>query len=357
MGEVVFFTGFPGFLGKRIARDVLADPAVEEVVFIVQEHFQKTADEALAKLDEAARKKARLATGDITQRGLGLDRSLHDGLKERVTRAYHIAAAYNLALPRDVGMRVNVQGTKNVLEFLDGAPRFEKLAYISTCAISGDYMGTFGEEDFDLRQGFKNYYEETKYLAEAEVRGRWGRIPTVIFRPSVIVGDSKTGEAEKIDGPYYAFLMIERGLHRVAAHSDAKFHVVPVDYVVSALGALFAKPDSIGRVFHLADPAPLTFNEFFDVSADAFKKPRPFVHLPASFFKPLFYAPGMAKISGIPKQSFDYSVYPVDWISPLTQKALEGTGIRCPRFPEYAPALVQYFKDKLLATLPRAGRW
>src|SRR5581483_12259067 len=185
-GEVVFFTGFPGFLGKRIARIVLSDPATDEVVFLVQEHFRKPAEDAVAKLEEPLRAKARLVTGDITARGLALDKSLHDGLRERMTQAYHIAAAYNLALPRDVGMRVNVQGTKNVLEFLDGAPRFEKLAYISTCAISGDYMGTFGEEDFDLRQGFKNYYEETKYLAEAEVRGRWGRIPTVIFRPSVI---------------------------------------------------------------------------------------------------------------------------------------------------------------------------
>src|SRR5207248_5831128 len=123
----------------------------------------------------------------------------------------HLAAAYNLALPRDVGMRVNVLGTRNVLEFLDGAPSFEKLAYVSTCAISGSHVGVFTEDDFDVRQGFKNYYEETKYLAEAEVRGRWGRVPITIFRPSVVVGDSRTGEAEKLDGPYYAYLMIARG--------------------------------------------------------------------------------------------------------------------------------------------------
>jgi thioester reductase-like protein len=135
MGEVVFFTGFPGFVGKRIAKKVLADPQVEEVYFLVQEHFRKSAEDAVAKLDEAMRPKARLVTGDITARGLALDKSLHDGLRDRVTQAYHIAAAYNLALPRDVGMRVNVMGTRNVLDFLDGAPRFQKLAYISTCAI------------------------------------------------------------------------------------------------------------------------------------------------------------------------------------------------------------------------------
>lgn len=357
MGEVVLFTGFPGFVGKRVAKKVLADPAVEEVYFLVQEHFRKAAEDAVARLDTSQRPKARLVTGDITARGLGLDKSLHDGLKDRVTRAYHIAAAYNLALPLEVGTKVNVHGTRNVLDFLDGAPRFQRLAYVSTCAVSGDHVGVFTEDDFDVRQGFKNHYESTKYLAEAEVRARWGRVPTVIFRPSVIVGDSKTGEAEKIDGPYYAFLMINRGLHRLAAQSSAKFHLVPIDYVVDALTTLFEKKDSIGRVFALADPAPLTFDEFFDVASDAFGKPRPFAHLPPSFFKPLFYMPGMARLTGIPKQSFDYSVYPVDWVCPHATKALEGTGVRCPRFNEYAPTLVRYFKEHMLQTLPKAGRW
>jgi thioester reductase-like protein len=354
MGEVVFFTGFPGFVGKRVAAKVLAEPGVDEVYFLVQDHFRKPAEEALARFDEPLRRKGRLVAGDITLRGLGLDRSLHDGLRERMTRAYHIAAAYSLALPRDVGVKVNVEGTRNVLDFLDGAPRFQKLAYVSTCAVSGDHVGVFSEDDFDLRQGFKNYYEETKYLAEAEVRGRWGRIPTVIFRPSVIVGDSVTGEAEKIDGPYYVYMMVQKGFHRVAARSTAKFHIVPVDFVISALTTLFAREESIGRVFALADPAPLTFDEFFDVTADAFGKARPLLRVPASFFKPVFYAPKLAKITGVPKQSYDYSVFPVDWVSPHTTKALEGTGLRCPRYPEYAPVLVRYFKEHLL---DKAGRW
>ncbi len=354
MGDVVFFTGFPGFVGKRIAARVLAEPAVEEVYFLVQDHFRKQAEEALSRFGDAERKKARLVTGDITARGLGLDKSLHDGLKERMTRAYHIAAAYSLALARDVGLRVNVAGTRNVLDFLDGAPRFERLAYISTCAISGDHVGVFDENDFDVRQGFKNFYEETKYLAEAEVRSRWGRIPTVIFRPSVIVGDSKTGEAEKIDGPYYAFLMIRKGMTKLAAKSSARFHLVPVDFVVDALTTIFGRKESIGRVFALADPAPLTFDEFFDAASDAFGKPRPMLRLPAKLFMPLFYAPGMAKLTGIPAQSFDYSVFPVDWVCPNTMKALEGTGLRCPRLTEYLPTLAKYFNEHML---DKAGRW
>ena len=357
MGEVVFFTGFPGFLGKRVAATILAAPATDEGVFLVQERFRSAADDALAKLPETSRAKARLVTGDITAHGLGLDASLRDGLRERVTQAFHLAAAYNLALPRDVGMKVNVDGTRNVLDLLDGAPRFAKLAYVSTCAISGSHQGVFGEDDFDVGQTFKNFYEETKYLAEAEVRSRWGRIPTAIFRPSVVVGDSKTGEAEKIDGPYYAYLMIARGMTRVAARSSGRFHLVPCDFVVEALTTIFAQKNCAGRVYALSDPSPLSFDEFFDVTHDAFGRPRPMLRLPAKVFGPVFRFPGMAKWTGIPKESFDYSVTPVDWPCPNTLKALEGTGLRCPRYPEYAKTLATYFKEKLLTTLPKAGRW
>lgn len=357
MGEVVFFTGFPGFLGKRVAKHVLGDPAVEQVVFVVQDHFRKQAEQALDRYDAPLRSKAKLVRGDITLRHCGLELAEREDLRARVTQAYHLAAAYNLALPRDVGMKVNVEGTRNVLDLIEGAPRFDKLAYFSTCATSGTHVGIFTEDDFDVRQSFKNYYEETKYLAEAEVRGRWGRLPTTIFRPSVVVGDSKTGEAEKIDGPYYAFVMCHRGMHLIAANSTLKFHVVPVDYVADAMFALFKKPDTVGRVFHLVDPAPMTFNDFFDVTADAFGKRRPIAHLPPAMLKPVFKFPGMAKLSGIPKQSFDYSITPVDWTCGKTLQALEGTGIRCPRYPEYAPTLVKYFKEHMAQTLPKAGRW
>jgi thioester reductase-like protein len=357
MGDVVFFTGFPGFLGKRVAAKVLADPGVEQVFFVVQDHFRKQAEQALDRYDAPSRAKAKLVTGDISARHCGLEAPVRDDLRARVTHAYHLAAAYNIALAREVGYKVNVDGTRNVLDLLEDAPSFKGLAYVSTCATSGTHVGTFTEDDFDLRQGFKNYYEETKYLAEAEVRGRWGRMPVTIFRPSVVVGDSNTGEAEKIDGPYYAFLMIYRGMTTFAANSPAKFHVVPVNFVVDAMTTLFKRPDAKGRVYHLIDPAPLTFNEFFDVTSDAFGKRRPIAHLPPKFFKPIFHFPGVAQATGIPKQSFDYSVTPVDWSCGKTTKALEGTGLRCPRYPEYAKTLVDYFKTNMAAQLPKAGRW
>lgn len=358
MGDVVFFTGFPGFIGKRIASKLLDDPATDEVWFVVQKRFEDAAKAALDRFPEAQRKKARLVEGDITQPFCGLSDAARKELREKLTHAYHLAAAYNLALDRDVGMKVNVEGTKHVLDLVEGAPRFKKFVHFSTCAISGSHTGVFRETDFDVGQKFKNFYEETKFLSEKEVRARWDKIPTVIFRPGVVVGDSKTGEAEKIDGPYYAYIMISRGLHKIAARSTALFNVVPVDYVADAMHALVKKSNGATKqVFALSDPAPLTFDQFFDVSAAAFDKKGPSLRLPAFLFKPLFKFPGIARVTGIPKQSFDYSVYPVQWTCDETQKALEGTGVKCPPYYQYAPALVRYFREHLEATLPKAGKW
>jgi nucleoside-diphosphate-sugar epimerase len=254
-------------------------------------------------------------------------------------------------------MQVNVTGTRNVLDFLEGLKKFERFAYISTCAISGSHLGVFSEEDYNVGQTFKNFYEETKYLAEGEVRGRWGRLPTVIFRPAVVVGDSKTGEIDKIDGPYYAFVMISKGLHYIAARSRIKFNVAPVDFVADAMLKIFDTEKTTGRVFALSDPAPLTYDEFFSVSARAMGKRPPVLRVPAPAMKPLFYFPGMARLSGIPKQTFDYAVFPVEWPCANTLHALQGTDVRCPRFPDYVSVLVRYFKETLEPVMPKAGRW
>ena len=151
--------------------------------------------------------------------------------------------------------------------------------------------------------------------------------------------------------------MVSRGLHYVAAKSSAKFNLAPVDYVADAMLAIFDMEKTTGRVFALSDPAPLTFDEFFDATAEAMGKRRSLVRLPAPAFKPLFYFPGVAKLTGIPKQSFDYSVAPVEWTCANTLQQLHATDLRCPRFRDYVGVLVKYFKEKLEPQMPKAGRW
>jgi thioester reductase-like protein len=207
----ILFTGFPGFIGMRLLPRILELQPGWRVQCLVQEKFLEAARTAVATLEAGhpqARGRVGLVTGDITVQGLGIEAKRAKELRQSLVQAWHLAAVYDLAVARDVGRRVNVEGTKNVLEFVGRAKRFERLQYVSTAYVSGTARGTFRETDLDVGQGFKNHYEETKFQAEVEVAR--SKTPSTIYRPGVVVGDSRTGETAKFDGPYFALRMMEK---------------------------------------------------------------------------------------------------------------------------------------------------
>ena len=162
MAETILFTGFPGFIGMRLLPRILELKPHARIECLVQEKFEERARQAVTTLEEKhgqARGRIDLVTGDITLPGLGIEnrraRELRGGLKE----AYHLAAVYDLTVSREVGRRINVEGTKNVLAFAEEAPHFERLHYVSTAYVSGRARGVFKETDLDLGQGVKNHYE------------------------------------------------------------------------------------------------------------------------------------------------------------------------------------------------------
>src|SRR5262249_29404604 len=141
-----------------------------------------------------------LVAADISKPRFGLDADTFDRLRAECSEAYHLAALYNLAAPKDQSYDVNVEGTRHVLGFCEGVKAFRKLVYYSTIVVSGDRTGTIYESDLECGQRFRNYYEETKYLAEVEVRRRQD-VPSIVIRPAVVIGDSRSGEIDKYDGP------------------------------------------------------------------------------------------------------------------------------------------------------------
>jgi thioester reductase-like protein len=193
----IFFTGFPGFLGSELLPRVVLRTD-HDALCLVQPKFRALAEERAAQLVKthpALANRIHLVEGDLTQ----LDHVAADDVRE----IYHLAAVYDLNVPRETGMRVNVTGTRRVLDLAERAPSLDRLHYVSTCYVSGRYAGVFTEDDLDAGQSFNNHYEETKQLAEVDVRQRMGRIPITVYRPSVVVGDSATGATQKFDGPYF----------------------------------------------------------------------------------------------------------------------------------------------------------
>lgn len=347
----LLFTGFPGFLGKELLPRVLARRSDAEALCVVQEKFLAQAHGVRETLERARAHTAgriRLVTGDITAPGLGLGAG---ELPDDVVEIHHLAAIYDLGVPRAIALRVNVDGTRNVLDVAERCPSLERLHYVSTCYVSGRHPGVFREEDLEVGQTFNNHYEETKYLAEREVRARMkSGLRATIYRPAITVGDAATGITQKYDGPYYAIQWLVRQPWRVAlmpvvGDLSAEVNVVPRDFVVDAIAHLAGHPASSGKTYQLADPAPLTAGEMLDVLAAAIGKRM--VHVPLGVRTAKFAiekVPGVHRLLRIPSPMIDYFVHPTRYDTRNASADLAGSGIACPPFPSYVERLIGFVR-------------
>jgi thioester reductase-like protein len=343
----VFFTGFPGFLGSELLPRILLRDDATTAVCLIQAKFLPLAREranALVRRDARLANRIRLVEGDLTS-PIRVDGA------DDIVAVYHLAAVYDLSVKRDLAMRVNVDGTRNVLDFTSSLPRCERLHYVSTCYVSGRYAGTFRETDLEKGQTFNNYYEETKYLAEVEVqRAMRGGLRATVYRPSVVVGDSSTGATQKYDGPYYVMQWILRQpsiavLPVVGRPKRYTFNVVPRDFIIPAIDALSASAESLGKVYQLADPEPLTIDETIRAIAGATGHTILRIPLTRGIAKAaLDYVPGMYRLMRIPSAAVDYFVHPTTYDTTNAQHDLATHGIRVPRFRDYLPRLVEFVR-------------
>jgi thioester reductase-like protein len=345
----LLFTGFPGFIGARLLPRVLELKADTRAVCLVQEKFMDAAREAVEAVGSShphTRGRIDLVTGDITVQGLGIPAKAARDLRRSLAEAYHLAAVYDLAVRRDVGRRINVEGTKNVLEFLDDVPHFDRLHYVSTAYVSGTAHGTFRETDLDVGQGFKNHYEETKFQAEVEVAR--SRVPCTIYRPGIVVGDSKTGETGKFDGPYFVMRVMEKlpspGVFLRIGLGFGTINIVPVDFVVEALASLSASPISAGKTYHLCDPEPLAPGELAEMFAESIGKKFVQVPVPLKVARAFFSPKPVQRFFGMPAEALDYFDDPVRHDTALASQDLGELGIECPHLADYLPRLVEFYQ-------------
>ncbi len=357
--KTVLCTGCGGFIGRYVLEHYLAK---QDCDLYLLEHG-RFRDRLVAFLDREVpdpltRKRVRVLSGDIAEPGLGLESRASDELKQRVTHVIHLAALYNLSAPRDISMRVNVDGTRNLLDLLGECRSLERFAHASTIAVSGKHMGTFREDDLDLGQQFENNYDETKFLSEKLVRERRDSIPTVILRPTTVVGHSRTGAIEKIDGPYYALGMIARNMHLVVPNTgDNKLQFAPVDFIADALYHLFEDAESIGKVFHLVDPEPLSYLEFFDMASEAMGKRKPLLKIPAGAMRPMGRLPGFEKLTGVPREAFEHSFLAAEFDTSNAAPILAKHGVSCPRVSSYIDVMIDYFVKHSRDPAIRKGDW
>ncbi|MDX1689275.1 MAG: SDR family oxidoreductase [Candidatus Promineifilaceae bacterium] len=352
----IFLTGFPGFLGSALVERLLArTPQSTTISCLIQPKFRDLAAARAARIEEATTDQAariQLYEGDVTKPDLGLGRH-RQRLQEETVEIYHLAAVYDLGVERELAMRVNVDGTRHVLAFAQACPHLHRLQYVSTCYVSGRYPGTFTETDLSKSQTFNNHYEETKYLAELQVQQAMAQgLPTTIYRPAIVTGDSRTGETQKYDGPLYYIRWILRQptpvalLPVVGDTHTLSVNIVPRDFVIDAIAHLSGIEKSLNKVYHLCDPDPPSVAETIDAIQAATGKYILRIPLPKALAKgSLVYLPGMEQFMGIEPESVEYFVLSTTYTCENTLQDLEGTGIRAPSFTSYLDRIVTFMRE------------
>jgi thioester reductase-like protein len=348
-----FFTGFPGFLGSALVERLVADaPGTSDLTCLVQPQYLGLAEERAASIeaDHAAEGAIELVSGDIVEADLGLG-DQYGPIQAATTDAYHLAAVYDLGVDRELAAKVNVDGTRHVLKFLEGAPELDRLHHVSTCYVSGRYDGLFGPSDLLVGQAFNNHYEATKFQAEVAVRTAMARgLPVTVYRPSIVVGDSTTGETRKYDGPYQVvrFLLRQPGVAVLPVVGDptaTELNVVPRDYVVEAIDALRRVPETAGKTYQLANPTPTTVDAFVAQLATELDRRVVRVPMPRRLLTgALDQVPGLASVTGVQPELVDYFDLPTRYDASKTVAALQGTGVSCPPLEAYLDRLVAYIR-------------
>jgi thioester reductase-like protein len=347
---VILFTGFPGFIGERLLPRLLELGPDIPFACLVQERFVEAARQRIQAIEDRhrfARGRLSVVVGDITLERLGLDAAAARRLQDQLTGAWHLAAVYDLAVSAEVGQRVNVDGTRRVVELLSGARRLERLHYVSTAYVSGTTTGVFRETDLDLGQSFKNHYEETKFRAEILV-ARSG-LPATIYRPGIVVGDSRTGETGKFDGPYFTLAAMEKipspGVFVRIGSGRNTVNIVPVDFVIEALARLSILRDSRCQTYHLTDPAPLSTLEISRLFARSLGKRFLFVPVPRAVARALLSPRPVQRWLGMPVEAVDYFDHPCTYDAAKATADLALLGIGCPRLPDYVDRVVTFYRS------------
>ncbi|MEL6187583.1 MAG: SDR family oxidoreductase [Myxococcota bacterium] len=353
--RTLFLTGFPGFLARWMLRKWLHVDEGLVVQALVQPSEEASARRALEALSSSGssglrvRERVRLVVGDVTAMDLGLSGPEFRELTSRVTEIYHLAAVHELSSERRVAEQVNVQGTANVIAFARAVRPLERLVHFSSAYVSGRRTGVIMEDELDAGQTFRNAYEATKHQGELLMRRAGDRLPVTVIRPAGVVGDSRTGEIDRFDSVYHlGMLLIASPVSfpiPLSGSGSAPLNLLPVDYVVDAVHAILSHPASVGRTYHVVDPNPLPVRRVYETVAVRAGKKLPRYGMPVNLTKALLRIPGMERFASLSHESLDYLDNMAFYNSRNTLEALEGTGLRPPRFEDYVDVLMQYVRD------------
>ncbi len=210
---VYFVTGFPGFLSINIIEELIKQEKTHTIYLMHLSSMTEQAKNSLIQIQEKigeSKTNLILVKGDITKDGLGMSQEMLIETQNKVEYVWHLAAIYDLAVPRDIAYTVNVKGTRNVNAFCSKLKNLKRYVYFSTAFVAGNRQGPILEHELIKPSAFNNFYEQTKFEAEVLVNELKDSLPITIIRPGIVKGHSETGATIKFDGPYFIMNMFQR---------------------------------------------------------------------------------------------------------------------------------------------------
>ena len=358
-----FVTGGTGFIGRFLIDNLLKRKGTIHVL-VRKDSMKKF--EAVAKQRGWDRKRVLPVAGEMTAPKCGLSAAQLRSLSGKVKHFFHLAAVYDMAASAESLHAANIDGTRNALD-LAAALKAGCFHHTSSIAAAGMYPGVFREDMFDEAEGLDDPYLRTKHDSEGLVRAET-RIKWRIYRPGMVVGHSKTGEIDKIDGPYYFFTFLKKLRQTLPPWmptlgiEGGRVNIVPVDFVADAMDHIAHKPRLDGHCFHLTDPEPLRVGEALNTFARAGHAPemtmridaRMFAFLPGSVRMAVGSLPPVRRFVAmllrdfkIPKETLKFITYPTRFDNREAERALKGSGIVVPRLEDYAWRLWDYWERHL----------
>ncbi len=365
-----FVTGATGFIGKRLVRRLLQRKGAVVHFLIRRESEGKVA--ALREYWGVGPARAVPVFGDLTEKKLGVSADDAKALKGQIDHFFHLAAVYDLGADEESQVAVNIDGTRHTLELAKaiGAGHFH---HVSSIAAAGLYEGVFREDMFEEAENVDHPYFMTKHESEKLVRAE-NKLAWTVYRPAMVVGDSQTGEMDKIDGPYYFFKLIQRMRQILPPWMPSigleggRINIVPVDFVVNALDHIAHGPRQGGECFHLVDPVGYRVGDVLDIFSKAAHAPKMnlFVNAALLGFIPKSVKKGLMALApvrrvrdavmkdlGLPEDMLTFVNYPTRFDCRGTLAALKGSGVECPNLKDYAWRLWDYWERHLDPDLHR----
>ncbi|HRH04269.1 MAG TPA: SDR family oxidoreductase [Burkholderiaceae bacterium] len=363
-----FVTGATGFIGKRLVKKLLEHKG-SVVHFLIRKESASKVD-ALRNYwglnDTKGVARAVPVFGDLTAKKLGVEADDVKKLKGQIDHFYHLAAVYDLGASEEEQITVNIDGTRNTVEFAK-AIGAGHMHHVSSIAAAGLYEGVFREDMFEEAENYDHPYFRTKHESEKIVRKEC-KIPWSVYRPAMVVGDSQTGEMDKIDGPYYFFKLIQRMRQFLPPWMPAigleggRVNIVPVDFVVDALNHISHHHKVSGKCYHLVDPQGYRVGDVLDIFSKAAHAPKMNLFINAALlgFIPKSVKKGLMALApvrrirsaimkdlALPEDMLTFVNYPTRFDCRDTLAALKNTNIACPNLHDYAWRIWDYWERHL----------